>query len=315
MEVTRLRELINKVRHGRATPLEQKELEEFCVWARTDDELFNSLSEEDKEAIRVSIYRRVTSKIGFDERRRFLLPSIIRIAASLSALAIVAFAFYWFNTDSGNYVTIASSYGEHKQIILPDSSIVIMNGNSSVRYSDSWDSNRDREVWLSGEAFFDVRHTRTDTRFTVHTEEDLKVTVLGTRFNVKVRRGKAQVMLEEGRVRVTSEQGSHKTFNLDPGELATFYEGILTKELADPLWYASWKDNTLYFHETPLSEVGEMLEDTYGYQVSFVDASLEGRKLSGRIQSQNLYDVLTAIAEALDVDIKTGEKRIEIGAR
>ncbi|HTF20643.1 MAG TPA: FecR domain-containing protein [Chryseolinea sp.] len=296
--------LIKRVNKGVAPDAEKNELDDFWKTASTDEAVIHNMNEQERESLRASIFMSVMSSVRKDEstaahgRRRFLQSVILwRVAASLLIATLAAFWFY----DSDNFLEEQTAYGETQEIILPDGSQLMLNANSSVRFKDHWTESGDREVWIKGEGFFDVRHTANHQKFIVHTDQQLDVQVLGTRFNVKVRRARTEVMLEEGKVNVnlTNEDGGTRT--LEPGDLVSLENNKLSGGEVNPSRYASWKDSKLYFDETPLVEVAKMLEDTFGYHIAFGTRSAMDRKLSGELRSGSAEDIIQAIEESLQI--------------
>ena len=302
--------LVGRVRRNQATPREKEELESLWDAAQNDDTLLNTLSPEEKESMRIWMLAGIKSRISLLERRRSPVHRMgaygnwpLKVAASIAFL--VAVSFFWTQyLGVGGMQEFHTAYGEIKTISLPDGSVVVINGNSSLRYDASWDSERDREVWIEGEGFFDVTHTVDHLKFIVHTEPNMDVQVLGTKFNVKTRRGKTEVMLQEGKVRLDVESAERKeSMTLQPGELATLDDAKLSKVSIQPVQYASWKEKKLFFNDTPLREIAKILEDTYGTPVVFQTEELGDRKLSGEISSNEAADILNAIQESLDIGI------------
>jgi ferric-dicitrate binding protein FerR (iron transport regulator) len=188
---------------------------------------------------------------------------------------------------------------------LPDESIVTLNGNSSIWYESTWKEDKDREVHLIGEAFFSVRHKPSHTRFLVHTSQ-LQVEVLGTKFNVSDRKDKTQVVLLEGKVELTHLKRNNKEkLLMKPGELVVVSPGerVMAQKIVKPEVYASWKDNELTFDETPLGEIASLLEENYGYQVTFSDAALAQKKFNGVFPADDLSLLFEAISTSFGIKI------------
>lgn len=308
MDQQRITHLIQKLRKGETTLGEQEELEQYWQWAQEDRTLFEKMSTEERELIRTAIFRNIQMRIEKKQRVIALNSWPLRVAA---ALIIAAVSFVLLIGTGADDVEFQTAFGEQKSIVLPDGSNVRLNGNSSVRYASAWDEDDDREIWISGEGFFDVMHTANHQPFIVHTSQMVDVRVLGTRFNVKARREKTEVMLESGKVRLQmTADPEHDTLTMKPGDLVTLMKGQRKKETVVAGRYASWKDNKLYFSQTPLREVAKILEDTYGFKVEFRNKSLANRKLSGEIQSGKGEDILTAIRESLDVKISADGHRV-----
>ena len=308
MERARLIYLIQKLRSGEIAPDEQDELESYWLLAQNDDTLFNSLSGEERNAIRANIFDGIQSKIGTMKKQQPVSRSLFSetrwmLGMAAAVTLILVLALYQTGFQGGEN-KISTAYGEHMNVALPDGSAVVINGNSTIRFDAEWATDADREIWVDGEAFFEVVHTKNDNKFVVHTDNGMDVQVLGTKFNVKTRRGKTEVMLQEGKVRldVVKDEGK-ETMTLQPGELATLDDRELMKVKIKPNRYASWKDNKLFFDQTPLRDIALILEDTYGIRVVFESDEIADRKLSGEIASDDAEDILKAIQETLDVNI------------
>ncbi len=126
-----------------------------------------------------------------------------RWAAVVSLIMLLAGAGWVGGKEHLLYRTYRTGAGETKNLLLADHSRVTLNANTSLKVSRNWFSGDRREVWLTGEAFFNIQKTPDRQRFTVHTAT-LTVEVLGTKFNVTDRRRKTRVVLQEGKVKVTS---------------------------------------------------------------------------------------------------------------
>lgn len=312
MEQKKIAYLIKKFNAGQASLEEQKELENLWEWATHDNTLFDSLPEAEKEKIKIAMQLKIRSAIGRyaqkDKRTRFLQQNYwpLRIAATL---LFGAFAF-WFFYNPARFKEVRAEYSQQSNVTLPDGSTVMLNGNSSVRYKETWSANENRDIWINGEGFFDVKHTHNNQKFIVHVSNTVNVQVLGTRFNVKIRRDKTEVMLEQGKVQMNMKQaGVTDTVTLKPNQLVTLEKQVLTKSQVNPARYSSWKSKKMYFDQTPLLEVAKFLEDTHGYKVEFKNKALQNRKLSGELQSGKVEDILIALRESLQIQItKDGNK-------
>ena len=308
MDKVRIAYLIQKSRSHQATQQETDELEALWLLAQSDQTLLNNLSEEERESIRVAMLHNIKQKIFSEKSREMTVrhnsPALswaLRVAASVTVIA--AITFLWLQNRQQHQNEFRTAYGEQMTVRLPDHSLVVINGNSSLRYNRGWDD-ANREVWIHGEGFFEVTHTEDNQEFVVHTEGGMDVQVLGTKFNVKVRRGKAEVLLQEGKVRVdVADDDAGTSMMLQPGELVVLENQQFQKTAVKAEEYVSWKENRLFFEQTSLRDIAILLEDTYGMNVIFQDSNLAGRRLSGEISVDNASDIVEAIKESLDIGI------------
>ena len=298
-----LTELIRRYKSGQATESETQKLEEFWQKAANDSTYIDNLSEVEKEAVRKKMYFAISQQAGFGKESRsvrILQPVLYKMAA---AFIVVALAFAWYLNFSGGMHEISTNYGERLTVILPDESSVVLNGNSTLKYSKGWSEDQPREVWIDGEGFFEVQHTRNHQKFIVHTGEGLNVEVLGTKFNVKSREHGAEVLLTEGKVKLNVQDKHEEPVYLNPGELATLREKMLSKRIVEDKRYTSWIERKLVFDQTPLKELAQTLEDTYGLQIHFEHEALKERALSGEISSATADDILFAIGETFNIKV------------
>jgi transmembrane sensor len=241
-----------------------------------------------------------------------------RLAASATGLLILLSAGFfltehYFRQDTLRYET---QYGENMTIQLPDSSLVTLNGNTRLTLHEDWDSKDVREVWLDGEAFFDVRKkgNSPDGRFTVHTS-GMDVEVLGTRFNVFNRDDKANVVLNSGKVKLRIASATDTSSVLmNPDEAVEFVrkDHTIIKKQVNAELLTSWRNKILVFENTPLYKIGEMIEYNYGMEVIF-DGNVDQKEaLAGTIPSENLDVLLTVLAKSSGLNITRNNNQIII---
>ncbi|CAA9293702.1 MAG: hypothetical protein AVDCRST_MAG56-4835 [uncultured Cytophagales bacterium] len=233
----------------------------------------------------------------------------LRVAASLTAILLAA-GFAWYTYAART--TLRTGYGETRRIVLADRSVVTLNANSSLSYRKHWGRNRDREVWLAGEAFFEVVHTENHRKFVVHTAGDLDVEVLGTKFNVYGRQHSTRVLLNDGKVQLNIGQDRRRQVTMRPGELVELdaATGGYVRKVVDPAQFSSWVHRYLLFKDTPVREIVALVQDTYGVTVAMPDSSLLQSRMTGRVPNNNLESLLFALSESLDCEVERDNGRI-----
>ncbi|WP_420149461.1 FecR family protein [Spirosoma sp.] len=228
-----------------------------------------------------------------------------QIAASLTGLLLLA-GGGWAWRQYGKRQEVHTNYGEQLSVTLPDGSLVRLNGNSTLTYRNSWQEQAEREVWLEGEAFFNVAKKQTATgrlKFVTHTP-NLDISVLGTRFNVNTRRGNTQVVLAEGKVELSKPNDQEaKVILMKPGDLATAQVGIeqVAIQPSKPQLHTAWTKKQFAFDNTSLREIAQQLNDTWGVTLIFEDTALAERRFTGNLSSQDLETLITTLATTFDV--------------
>jgi transmembrane sensor len=195
--------------------------------------------------------------------RRFRQGGIAACLLLMSGLVL-----YFFLAENPRQTIYRTGFGETRAIILPDSSKVILNANSLLIYYTDWDSREIREVWVEGEAFFDVRHLDTHQPFKVYPTTGVEVEVLGTQFNVYHRNNQTRVLLSEGNVTMNFTDSPKKAkILMTPGDLVEYDQQKIQKKRVNPVPYVSWTKKVLQLESTSLLEMVRMAEENYGIKI------------------------------------------------
>jgi transmembrane sensor len=218
---------------------------------------------------------------------------------------------------------IATNYGELKTIRLRDSSIIVLNGHSSIHIHAQWKQNEPREIWLEGEAFFDIKHLNKDTfhiqpeeRFLVHCT-DVTVEVLGTSFDIRQRRGKTEVVLQTGSISIHLNSQPQLKRLMRPGAIFTYnkQENQLKQDTTEPANYTAWKEKKLLLNNPTVEEVLYYLEDNYGKKIILNSAEKRKVRIEGPILLTNLDDALFIVSTVLKANIEKSDSAIVITPR
>ncbi|KAF0237011.1 MAG: Fe2+-dicitrate sensor membrane [Prolixibacteraceae bacterium] len=216
------------------------------------------------------------------------------------------------------YYAAHSPKGSVSEVILPDGTVIFLNADSRVRYAMEGE-NGIREVFLTGEAWFDVAKNP-DKPFVVHTSfYDVQVT--GTQFNVKAYETDNEVVttLEEGQVIIQSSEKLKlaEDIILKPGEQAVL--SMSSKEFTirnvNTKWFTSWKDNKLIFINTNLKELVVLLERRYGVEIEVLNKEILGLHFDGTIKNESIIEIMEIMKKALPISYKISGQQIEIASK
>ncbi|MEP7371970.1 MAG: FecR domain-containing protein [Chitinophagaceae bacterium] len=207
---------------------------------------------------------------------------------------------------------IETSYAEIKSESLPDGSQVTLNANSKITYGKSWKKENDREVWVNGEAFFQVQKTPQKSKFIVHTGH-FDIIVTGTQFNVVNRDEKTNVLLKEGSVIIRTADG--KETKMKPGDFMEFSNDQMQKREAKDAQVLAWKDRKFIFEKTPMKEVGASMKDLYGVNVRFGDNTAATDSISCIVPNDNLDIFLQYLETSQNYEIIKNNQEVLISTR
>lgn len=267
------------------------------------------------------LWSRIENDIRVHEtrERRFYRPvrRTMRWAGAIAAAVVLIFAMTeLLQLGRKDHKT---EYGKKDRIELPDGSVITLNGNSNVHYSRTWRSDKPREIWLSGEAFFEVKHVAVLNRlkqsdsFQVHVG-GLELTVLGTRFNVKNRRQLTEISLLEGSLRIRKEGANGFEKIMKPGDafLYNSTQNQLSGSAKNATGNSAWTNNEMDLDGYTISEILEILQDTYGYTIRLNTPELASKRLTGTIPAQSADDILLVLRQVFDINIQQKGKHLTI---
>lgn len=222
------------------------------------------------------------------------------MAAASVVLLLVGFGTYFVTEhNSHEWVAVETASGQIKDVYLPDSTLISMAGNSSIRYDARAYGKERRAVEMKGKAFFQV--ARNEARpFSVYTERT-EVTVLGTSFQIDEQPGLTDVNVMTGKVSFAPTGCDAEKVILTAGMSASY--SMENKEITiikeEDLNTLSWKTRQLRFNETPLDKVISDLNEYY--QVSIINkVETPDLKLTATFNDLPLEDVLLVINQTLD---------------
>lgn len=181
---------------------------------------------------------------------------------------------------------------ERKIITLADGSVIILNNDSKLKYPKVFNDTL-REVYLEGEAFFEVAKNKLKP-FVVKTGK-LSVKVLGTSFNIKHYKAdeNINVVVATGKVGVKAA-GNQNTWLLTPGN-QLLYNKLTTnvvQNLVDPSDYTAWKRSELIFKDERLEDICKRLERWYDVKITIRTAHLKNKRISLKQKNESLSTVL-----------------------
>jgi transmembrane sensor len=232
-----------------------------------------------------------------EEQKKTRSLSWQKIAASLAIFLAAGIAIYVLGkysesrSEEVTYTEQHASSNEQVSIKLSDGSIVQLNSNASLKYPETFKGFK-REVYLTGEAFFEIEKDSLHP-FIIHTGE-FSTHVLGTSFNINATGNNVIVSVATGKVRVM--QGDNMQVLL-PNEKVKYSRAnhTILKGHADLDRELAWKSHTLILEDILLAEAAEKIEQQYGVTIHFKNESIKQCRITGKYKNQPIENVLRAI--------------------
>ena len=272
------------------------------------------------------------------KKSREIANKFLRVAA----IFVLAFSFSWAafyflnkrpSGDSLAYNQIITAKGQKSQIILSDGTKVWLNSETILKYPTAFNEDQ-REVYLEGEAFFEVQKKENKVPFLVKTN-DIDIEVLGTRFNVMaysdeetvettvveglicvVRKGlkpslDQNVLLKTNQKATLIKKGSRvilsevelykptlvKSTQTSPSISPIEKEQILVSSKVDVELHTAWKDDLLVFQSETLENITYKLERWYDVKIHIEDEGLKHYRYTGKFEhKESLSQVLEILS-------------------
>ena len=171
--------------------------------------------------------------------------------------------------------------GEFK-LILADGTAVWLNSDSELSYPTAF-AGQKREVFLRGEAYFDVKPDSLHP-FIVHVDE-VRIQVLGTQFNINTyAEGSIKTVLVEGSVDLRNRAGEHVV--LTPNRMADYrtVEGRFELTDVDVQPHVAWREGNFIFQSESLESIMNKLSVWYDLNVFYANEGLRDIRLSGNLE-------------------------------
>jgi ferric-dicitrate binding protein FerR (iron transport regulator) len=287
----------------------------------------------DKQESLAELLKRIEADDKARRLERIFIPGWLKVAAVIIFTVGVGWLWNWtYNLINGRkliaFNEVIVPIGEKSQIVLADGTHVWINSGSSFKYPVNF--NKTREVYLTGEAFFDVKH-RENQPFVVNTH-DSRVKVLGTAFNVKAypEDARTQTTVVRGLVSVQSIRNRSEEVLIRPNQMAEIRKDVLkfdtmAHQPVKPLQVINninveavtcWKNQLLVFADEPLGDMAMKMERWFNVQIVIQDSTLRQERYNGKfVHNETIYEVLEAIKKTTSISYSVEDNKIFIARK
>ncbi|UGU17899.1 FecR family protein [Sinomicrobium kalidii] len=269
MTEKQFRILLDKFLRGEASPREKELIRKFekHFLDKNLEKTFADTGE--KSQVQRDIYKNIKKRVSPAH-----FPWMQMAASLMAFVSIGCLLFYFINSPAET--EISNRQSTPKAITLPDGSVVKLNKNSRLTYTE--DFNKDnRHITLSGEAFFKVDRN-SGKPFIIKTGE-LNTRVVGTQFNIREEQKQITVTVTEGLVKVYHE---NDTLQLKPDQQARFNTAskqLRGKEVKATL-YSLWQNNKVVLNRITVEDLSVVLWELYRVKTVFKDEASRQTLLS-----------------------------------
>ncbi|UPZ17751.1 FecR family protein [Flavobacterium humidisoli] len=213
------------------------------------------------------------------------------------------------------YNTLKIPYGKKFEVQLSDGTLVHLNSGTSFKYPVQFVKKQNREVYLTGEAYFEVSKDKSHP-FTVNTQQ-VNVEVLGTKFNVDSysNNSSTDIVLVEGKVSLYKDQKTnHNQVYLTPGFKGSAQQGQSEIEIeqVNTDYYTDWVKGSLVFKNASFDAIIKKLERQYNVTFINRNKTLGKEIFNARFDNEPIEVVLKYFSDSYAIDYKIDRDKITI---
>jgi transmembrane sensor len=318
-------QLLDRVLAGEATPAETEQVRAWIGESPERRAMVEALQRQSASTVRVNVDRawqrlasRTVRRSRGDWRR-----NIAWLAAAAVVLAIGGTLSVRMLRTGPTATQLATAWrevnaplGRRTWVTLPDSSTVVLNAGSSLRYASTF-GRADRAVTLRGEGYFIVRHDSTRP-FRV-LANNAAIQDVGTHFVVRAYDAEhgTIVVVTEGAVGVAVKgTDAHDTVVVTPGVMARMTPtGAIMTAAVETERYTGFAEGLLVLGDLSLAEAVPLIERWYDVTIRLSGPALGRLQLNANFRNEPLSGVLDALSLALDVDVRRDGRVITISPR
>lgn len=215
--------------------------------------------------------------------------------AAATVAMLIAMSGWLYNIVSDSepaFIVASNNTGIVQKVTLPDGTVINLNTCSRLTYPESF-SGKSREVFLDGEAYFDVAHDKRHP-FIVRAGE-LKIRVLGTKFNVNASTLVPQITatLIEGSIEAVTGK---KNILMKPNQQLKYDTSsgrVSLTELTNASREIRWTQNVWVLSDTPLLDICQRLEQQFNIKIIIMNDELIGKSFTGEFYTnESLESIL-----------------------
>jgi ferric-dicitrate binding protein FerR (iron transport regulator) len=241
--------------------------------------------------------------------RNRMLVAIKYVAAAMILLVTGWAVYHYYNKPASTVVAQknapVSMAPEHQYIALPDGSKVLLNAGSQLNYPDTFGNTR--EVHLTGEGYFDIRHD--DKKPFIVYAGNTKTIVLGTAFNIKAFPGQKNVIVTviRGKVRVERDQQLAGIITKNQQIVVNETSEVVKTEMTDTGEAIAWKQDDILLDDVPLKRAAIELEQRFNCSIEFSKPALANCSVTASfLHHETLEQVLQVITRINGMEYHIG---------
>lgn len=292
----------------------KQEIEHFLdgKYSPKGQEMWNKWYDRTNEAENIEMIQSDLSKLKKELKQIKKTNNVISFqyknwVAAASVIFLIGLSVFFY--QSAQSVTETKEYatrlGQRAKVTLSDGTQIWLNAGSNLKYPNEFKGDI-REVYLTGEAFFDVAKDKKHP-FIIHTNK-MDTKVLGTSFNVQAYPDQTtqEVSVLTGRVNVKSTVTDENVY-VTPGQKVVFKSKSNKLQAFKDIpvnTISLWRKNIMVFEETPLPEVIATINRNYNVAIEIKNKNLNTLKINGYFKELSADQVVALVCNIVNAEYK-----------
>lgn len=306
--------LLDRYVKGEASPDEIERVDAWLNQHQNPQAEWQQMDKTSRDKWLSDLFGEIEVNTGIDEPKVIKLRPRRWFWRSIAAVAAVFALFFTTyllrptvqKTIYAEKLTVLKVSGNRRQqIILADGSKIWVNSSSQLNYPKVF-SGKTREVYLSGEAYFDIQHDPSRP-FIIHTGKVI-TTVLGTAFNIKEDGLQHTIVVTVTRGKVSVANGTQSLGTITPDQEISFntVNNQHFKKDVDAKKVIAWHEKEIDFNDITFADAAETLQQRFKVKISFANEKVKNCRFTGSaLNEEKLDNILKVICTFNNATYKT----------
>lgn len=304
MDRNTIEALLDRYLEGKTSQEENEMVENWLEQSNNPHSEWKHLNQSRKNQWLAEVLGEIQNSIQATKSERVVILQrnyLWRRIAAVAAVLAICFTLYleWPAFQSlvrpTQLIALSVPLNQQKQITLADGSKVWINSNSQLEYPKEFNG-KTREVYLSGQAYFDIKHDA-GKPFIIHTGK-VVTTVLGTAFDIKEDKTSHTIVVTVTRGKVSVANGDKQLGILTPNQQIS-YNLLNSKSIqtnVDAKQAIAWQKADLHFEDVTFADAALELEERFNVKINFKNDKTKDCRFTGTaLEGDKLDKILKVI--------------------
>jgi len=298
-----IEDILDRYLRGEASPGEMERVEAWLNQVGQPNSEWLQMDKKSRRRWLDGLFTEIQTSTGINKGKIVSIRARKILWRSIAAAAVFAIFFIIYlelpsfrSTLSPLQLTVLHvRMNQKEQVILSDRSKIWLNSASELKYPKVF-TGKKREVYLSGEAYFDIQHDSAKP-FVIHTGKVI-TTVLGTAFNIKEDSRLHTVVVTVTRGKVSVADGKQSLGIITPNQQISFntVNRQHFQKNVDAKQVIAWQESDIHFDDITFADAVAQLQQRFKVKIIFANEKVKNCRFTGTaLKAEKLEDILKVI--------------------